>query len=174
MGQRAYTYSQETTSQETQQEENRCAKGHTIFKTSCRACQSLKKDWDAYLKYSGFEDIEKGLMLVDHKNVLDLATKKDWQTKVQFEAKYNYYEWCRQKLNDGNFRETFPYKDQKIWEYHSEGWSRREISVEVGYENSYISRKIDRIEDFLKTHSVSSGTVQMDLLFFGEVNSSEP
>ncbi len=153
--------------------ESICAKGHTILKSSCPSCSLLKKEWYGYLKYTGFEDIEKGLMLVDHKNVLDLTLKKDWQTKLQFEAKANYYEWARRKLTDGNFVATFSYKDQVIWENHCEGASRRDIANVVEFENSYISRKIDKIESFLRTHSVSSGAVQLDIFYWADSTQSE-
>lgn len=89
-------------------------------------------------------------MLIDHKNVDDLVYRKDFQTQTQFDAKIRYYTWAEQMLHLGSFRSM---RDQVIWEYHSDGMSRRKISERVGLEHSWCSRKIVEIRAYLTTSS---------------------
>lgn len=121
-----------------------------MLKETCRHCQLIKKDWYSHLKASGFEDIEKGMRLVDHKTVEDLAYRKDFHTQNQFEAKVNYSLWATQMLELGSFRSMM---DQMIWEYHSDGLSRREISERIDLNDRWISRKIIQIKSYLSNSS---------------------
>lgn len=127
--------------------EQLCQAGHTIFRENCRPCKTLKKEWYTHLKSEGFTDIEKKDDLVDHKNVLDLIYKQNYQTTVQFEAHRSYYQWAESKLNDGRFDST---KDRMIWECHAQGMTRRSIEPIVGHKHSWITKKIHRIEEYLK------------------------
>lgn len=112
----------------------------------------LRNEWYEYLKSNGFTDIERGDYLTDHKSIIDLQALKDFQTHSAYEARVSYYQWAREKLNDGSFSSE---RDKLIWEYHAEGLSRRQISPRVGYEHSYISRKIKGIAEYLKNQAYS-------------------
>lgn len=114
----------------------------------------MKREWYQHLKDIGFNDIEKGMMLVDHKTIDDLAYRKDFHTQNQFEAKQSYYSWAEQMLHLGSFKSL---RDQMIWEYHSDGLSRRKISERVGLDDRWCSRKILRIREYLMT-TVASAT----------------
>lgn len=92
-----------------------------------------------------------------------MAKLQDFQTQSTFEAKQSYYSWARSKANDGRFDSE---KSSLIWELHSEGMARREIAPQVGYEHSWISRKIKKIEKYLKAQSLGSGSSQLDLFFW--------
>ena len=133
-----------------------CKKGHLILKESCRECQALRKEWYSYLKAEGFEDAEDPKhnwrfsvpYIITDDSPNNVAQHPD---RKLFERR-SYYLWASQKLNDGRFQcET----DKLIWEMHSEGASRREIAPRVGYEQSWITRKIQKIEMYLKCASSS-------------------
>ncbi len=112
----------------------------------------MKKHWYSQLKREGFEDIEKGMRIIDHKTIDDLAYRKDFQTKNQFEAKLSYFSWASQMAEQGQFQNM---TDQLIWEYHSEGLSRRKISKYVDLEHSWCSRKITQIREYLMMSTAS-------------------
>lgn len=104
----------------------------------------------------GFEDIEKGMRIVDHKTIEDLAYRKDFQTKDQFDAKVNYSVWAEQMVHMGSFRSE---KDQLIWECHVEGLSRRKISAMIGLGDRWCSRKIIQIREYLLNSTSSQCAV---------------
>jgi len=125
---------------------SQCKKGHTIWSPHCKPCRDLKREWYERLERSGFQDEEKnGQLRVTAESYHIL---KDIQTQTQFEARRSYYQWAEIKLEQSAFSSE---KDKKIWECHSKGMSRREISPLVGLEHSWISRKIKRIGEYLKT-----------------------
>ena len=64
----------------------------------------------------------------------------------------SYYLWAAQKLNESRFRSE---TDKLIWEMHAEGYSRRAIAPRIGLEHSWITRKIHKIEMYLKCASTS-------------------
>lgn len=125
--------------------ESFCDQGHSILKESCKACELLKKDWYSYLTRSGFEDIEKGLRLARPTEQLNL--RMDFSNQTTFEAKRNYYAWAQECLTLCSFDSMI---DRMIWQYHSEGYSSREIGPIVGYERSWIPKKLKVIESKLK------------------------
>ena len=129
-----------------------CKTGHTILKESCRHCQTLKKEWYNILENADFDDIEKRLSSVEG----DLSQRKDFQTIDQYEAKLNYFSWASQMLEFGNFKSM---KDQMIWEYHTEGLSRRTISARIGLNDRWCSRKILQIRDYLVNTTASQCAV---------------
>jgi hypothetical protein len=139
---------------------NQCQKGHTILKNTCKSCREIKARWDNQLESSGFVDIEDGEFFTDHRSAQDLAQRRDFQTQDVFAATCSYYAWARSKLSEGYFTS---YRDQRIWELHSEGLSRRKISPIVGLEGSWITRKIHKIEEYLQTGSVCSMSCQLAL-----------
>lgn len=119
-----------------------CKNGHGIFKKSCRSCQDLKRSWYTKLEAVGFNDIEKNQTSA----IAELNYRKNFKTTDTFEITRTYYDWARSKLSDSKFQDR---KDKLIWKYHSEGFSRREIAPIVGFENSWVGRKIDRIKEYL-------------------------
>lgn len=141
-----------------------CQKGHSILKESCPHCKALRKEWYKCLKNEGFEDLESEGGLIEEAN-LRRGRCSDFDTRDQFDNRFSYYQWARDRLDDGRFDST---KSQLIWEMHSEGMSRREIAPRVGYENSWISRKLRKIETYLKARSQGSGSSQLDLMFWAE------
>lgn len=124
---------------------------HSIFTQSCRHCQRLKRDWYKELEYYGFEDIEKNDRIADHKTIDDLYYRKDFKTQYQFDAKVSYFNWATQMLETGQFKS---HMDQTIWEYHSEGRSRRQIAKIVSLSDRWCLTRINQIRDYLG--SVSS------------------
>lgn len=139
---------------------NQCRKGHSILKATCPECRKLKSDWASRLESSGFKDIENGQFFKDHGSIHDLNQRKDFQTTANFEAKASYYQWARDKLNAGMFAS---HRDRLIWDCHSEGLSRRKMENIVGLEGSWITRKLHKIEDYLKTNSIASMSCQLAL-----------
>jgi hypothetical protein len=128
-----------------------CKQGHTILNKRCCDCKTLQVEWYNYLSYEGFEDIESR----PYKNseAYYLKFKKDFSSQDCLEAKTSYFCWAREKLYSGNFKSD---RDRMIWEYHTEGLSTRQISPRVGLEQSWIVRRIHRIENYLKTGLSSS------------------
>jgi hypothetical protein len=92
-------------------------------------------------------------MLVDHKNVDDLAYRKDFQTEAQFNARVTYFNWASHMLSQGSFKSM---RDQMIWEYHSEGLSRRKIAERVDLNDRWCGRKILQIREYLMSMSSQS------------------
>lgn len=125
-----------------------CPNGHTIFNDRCRACKRLKKEWYNNLEYSGFTDIETSKKRCDRTDLLDLSDKTTFQTHTVFVAEKTYYQWASEKLTTANFKTV---TDRLIWECHSEGLSRRDISPRVGLEGSWISRRIKKIKEELES-----------------------
>lgn len=112
-------------------------------------CRELRSEWYQYLEKTGFTDIESlSGQVIDHKTQIDLAYRKDFHTQAQFEAKQNYYQWARGKLNDGRFNSE---RDKLIWEYHADGVSSRQISPRIGLEQSWLVRKINKIKEQLES-----------------------
>lgn len=140
-----------------------CSKGHIILKENCQACRSLKKEWYDYLSRAGFFDIETSTRIADHESSFDLFQKREFQSHDLFEAKLNYFQWARTMLFEGSFRSI---RDQIVWEYHTEGLSRRQISARVGLEHSWCGRKVHRIRAYLKgdfrNQTESSGSMSSD------------
>lgn len=95
----------------------------------------------------GFIDIEKDPRNLDNKTIHKFYQLQDAQSTYQFEEKRSYYQWAQEKANTAHFHNP---KDKLIWEYHSQGLPRRAISPLVGYEQSWITRKIKKLEGFLK------------------------
>lgn len=116
-----------------------------IFKEACRDCKTLRTEWYEYLAASGYEDPDP----LDSTELpaLRVYEIKDFQSTAQFEAKKGYHDWARSKVNDGKFQSV---SDKLIWECHADGMPRRQIAPRVGLEHSWISRKINRIENYLK------------------------
>lgn len=127
-----------------------CPLGHNVFKESCEPCQVIQKEWYQYLERAGFEDIEKDGGRKETQLMRRMS--KNVQTTEMFEANISYYQWAREKAQVSNFKST---TDRLIWEYHAEGLSRSEIAPRVGLEGSWISRKLQYIEQYLK-HSIGS------------------
>lgn len=144
-----------------------CKAGHTIFKEKCPKCRSLRSEYYALLKQTGFVDIERGK---DSVQVLDLGSpqllkhRTAFKTEGVFEARRSYYDWARSKLNDkGSFKSE---RDMLIWEAHAEGYSTRRIAPMVGLEQSWLVRKIQGIRCYLKEEptAVSSSNMIMNIL----------
>lgn len=127
---------------------------HSILNNSCKDCKDLKKEWDEYLEKMGFEDIEKSkIFFADHKSIFDLVYRKDFQTQTTFDAKVSYYSWARTKLQQESFTST---TDKIIWESHTEGQSTRQIGSKIGFDQSWIVKKLKKIrEGFNELSSVS-------------------
>ncbi len=132
-----------------------CQAGHSIFKEKCRLCRTMRKEWYSYLKQEGFEDIEKGEQLVDEGQRF-LLDNKAFQSPQTFHAQVNYYQWARSKVNDGEFKAE---RDKLIWEYHSEGLSGRQMAPRIGLGQSWLSRKIHKIENYLKDQMNQLGSM---------------
>jgi len=128
-----------------------CPQGHLKLNHQCPDCKNIKKQWTLYLEYEGFEDVEKSKS--DNRSSYYFKFRKDFQSNDLLEAKINYFSWAREKLHSGTFKDQ---RDRMIWEYHTEGLSRRQISPRVGLEQSWITRRIHKIESYLKT-GLSSG-----------------
>lgn len=122
-----------------------CEAGHSILQDSCRSCKRLKKEWYSYLTNTGFDDIEKGLRLAQPTE--ELGLRIDFQTQITFNAKLDYYLWTEQCLTNCSF-ETMV--DRIIWQYHTEGYSSREIAPIVGFSQPWIVRKLKKIESSFK------------------------
>lgn len=120
----------------------------------CPSCKALRQEWYQTLTEEGFFDIEKQDRLRTTNASHEI--RKDLQTTMQFDARCSYYQWARNKLNEGRFDST---KDRLIWQYHSEGVSRREMSPKVGLEQSWVTRKIHKIESYLKMQAEIIGSV---------------
>lgn len=131
---------------------NYCQSGHPIINQSCSHCKQIQKHWYQYLHKLDFIDIEKGHNFIDHKTTSDLSYRKDFQTKDQYEARLNYFSWASEMLETRSFRS---FKDQLIWEYHSEGLSRRKISERIGLGDRWCSRKIIQIREYLMMSTAS-------------------
>lgn len=134
--------------------------GHLILKPTCKSCRELKAHWDKELEALGCPEIENGRHLTDHKSACDLAQRTNFQTHDTYQANVSYYQWARDKLNQGLFTS---YRDRLIWENHTEGLSRRKISKVVGLEQSWVTRKLQKIENYLLTNSVASMSCQLAL-----------
>lgn len=90
-------------------------------------------------------------------------SKKDFGSYEMYQDKLSYYQWARGKAADGFFHS---WKDRLIWEGHSEGVSERKIANTIGYDQSWISRRIDKIKTYLLTDSISSMSATCQLNFF--------
>ena len=124
-----------------------CARGHIILKQSCKCCKSFRSDWENQLMMSGFQDIESGNGFTDHGSAEEIVQRhKDFHDSNAYEARMSYYQWAREKATVGAFREKV---DQEIWEMHAEGISQRQIGPIIGLSQSWLSRKINRIERYL-------------------------
>lgn len=126
-----------------QSQPDSCDKGHIVFKEACKACGALQKTWYSFLARSGFEDQERGVYLVQD----NLNNLVDMQHSTTFNAKRDYYQWAQECLTCSSFDSMI---DRLIWQYHSEGYSQREISPIVELSQPWINRKIQRLEKWLK------------------------
>jgi hypothetical protein len=77
---------------------------------------------------------------------------KDFQSIDAFSARRNYFAWASQMLEVGNFKSM---RDQMIWEYHTEGLSRRKIAERVDLGDRWCSRKIQQIKEYLVMSTAS-------------------
>lgn len=93
------------------------------------------------------------MRLIDHKTVDDLIYRKDFHTQEQFNQRQDYFIWASRMLEHGSFRTM---KDQMIWEYHSENMPRRKIAQRVDLDDSWVSRKIIQIRQYLMISSQSA------------------
>jgi len=123
-----------------------CPQGHLKLNHLCPDCKNIKKQWTLYLKFEGFDDIET--KTYDNHETKRLKVLNSFKSAEAVEAKINYYSWAREKVHTGSFKDD---RDRMIWEYHVEGLSRRQISPRVGLEQSWITRRIHKIESYLKT-----------------------
>lgn len=145
-------------------EANTCAKGHLILKESCKACLALKKEWDTYLKNTGFNDIESKAHIRDAGSIEDLKARRDFTSQHTFEARLSYYQWARSMMIHGKFDTR---KDKIIWENYAEGATGSEISKFIGLEKSYVTRKILKIKHSLVNQVVGSVQHSEKIFFFG-------
>lgn len=125
------------------QTQQMCSQGHLIFNEKCRACRDLRREWYGYLNRTGFVDVEKQTFSVGPRSSEFLEVNT-------YNAKLHYYSWAQSMLHYGQFRST---QDRIIWEHHSEGLSRRQIAPRVGLEQSWVTRKIQKIEGYLKAQT---------------------
>ena len=153
------------TSKESSQE--KCKAGHTILAQKCRQCRKLSSQWTAYLKDSGFEDIENDKEEIIEKRTDNFSQLAGAQSAYTYNSQISYYSWARHKANEG--RLTSP-REQLIWESYAEGAPTKLIGLNVGLERSWVTRTIHKIESFLKLHTVSSGVSQMDLFFWSDAD----
>lgn len=130
-----------------------CQAGHRILKETCKDCRALRSEWYEYLEHSGFTDIEDSIGLKDRGSLQALESKS-----AIFHSQQNYYQWARSKLNDGRFNSE---TDRLIWEYHTEGLSKRQIAPRIGLEQSWTGRKINLIKSYLKEAYDSVGSITM-------------
>ena len=132
-----------------------CDLGHLLFKSRCKSCKDIQSNWYGQLNSKGFNDIEKhGLV----KNSIDILNgNSKFKSTSTYELNLDYYLWAKNKANEGRFLST---NDKTIWELHAEGLTRREISPVVGFEQSWITRKIHRIEQYLKNQVLGSITYE--------------
>lgn len=124
-----------------------CQRGHHVFQEKCRDCVLLKKEWYLTLERYGFEDLEKDERNLDSKCTSQVAIMVNFTEKALFNSRFSYYQWAREKLDQGTFRSE---TDRIIWENHSEGLPRRDIAPRVGLEHSWVTRRIKNIEGYLK------------------------
>lgn len=111
-----------------------CSQSHYSFVTTCKGCVHMKNIWYHHIEEMGFVDFEKQGSSNGNSNLT---------SKLAFESNQTYYQWARDILNNAMFQ--FPI-DKIIWEYHSEGFTRRRISEIVGIHHTRITRKIHKIE----------------------------
>lgn len=83
----------------------------------------LKSKWDKKLVKSGFKDIEQD---EEHLKLWSSHFFKVNYNKTQFEAKEDYYRLASQFLYEHLFKNEL---ELKIWKFHSEGTSIRDISA---------------------------------------------
>lgn len=116
---------------------------------NCAACAQLKREWYQRLEDLGFEDAEKALGSAQ----ANYNYPPEDAGSVFQNSRGSYYRWAREKLSSSEFKS---HTDKIIWEYHSEGMSRREIAPRIGLEQSWITRKLHKIEKYLKEYTVGS------------------
>lgn len=93
----------------------------------------------------------------DDIGLLDRGSQQILESKADiFHSQLSYYQWAQSKLNDARFDSE---RDKLIWECHSEGWSTRRIAPQVGLDQSWVVRKINRIKDSFK----ALGSMSMEL-----------
>ena len=114
----------------------------------------MRKGWYQHLERTGFQDIEKNDEL--RTGSWSHEIRQDLQTYHTFQARQSYYQWAQEKAQTARFSST---TDRLIWEYHSEGLSRRQIAPRVGLEGSWITRKIHKIKEYLTTVTIGSVTL---------------
>lgn len=110
-------------------------------------------DWYNHLARTGFNDIENSKEEIVDRKIRDFVQVRDLQSVDAYQARYSYYQWAREKLNDGRFTSV---TDKLIWECHAEGVSQRDISPRVGLSQPWIARKLEKIEEYLKIQVTGS------------------
>lgn len=90
---------------------------------------TLKKEWDAKLKLSGFNDVEKT------KQNINLNTSN--ASVIDIENVSEYFDRAIHYAHNHKFKKP---SHKKIMLLHSQGLSIREISKKVGLAKSYIGR----------------------------------
>lgn len=148
--------------QNNQQNLSQCLKGHLVLNHKCSYCRSLKSKWDRALSESGFVDIERNLKLVNAQTTTPLESLRDFQSTAAFNARVSYYQWARSVLNTGRFDSS---KDRRIWEDYAEGLSTRKISKRIGFEQSWVVRKIHKIQHSLINQIVGSISMSKSVFF---------
>lgn len=108
--------------------------------------KSLQREWYKKLKDDNFKDIED--QEVDRLKVwhsYDFTRKN----KQEFEAREEYFSLCLEFSREYKFESE---SDRKVWEYHSEGYSIREISTLMrsdkkkrGFRKSHICNIVRRL-----------------------------
>lgn len=109
--------------------------------------KKLRAEWDLKLEQSGFKDIEDGdEEFTDHKSLCDLNQRIHFKAGIK-ELTESYWDWACAALYHSAFKSP---RDKRIWELHTQGFSCTKISIEVGLERSWCTRKILRITKYLK------------------------
>lgn len=84
----------------------------------------------------------------DKRSTDDLLEIKDFVSQHTYDARLNYSLWATEMTHKGTFQSE---KDKTIWEYHSEGLSANQIAPIVGYDRSWIPRKLRQIKSYLES-----------------------
>lgn len=99
-----------------------------------RDFEELKTYWYQKLKESGFEDIETPYGCF--KDSPERRLRRDY-TPDRFQEKQEYYRLASQLLFDHSFRSSF---DKKVWGLHTEGFSLREIAMQLRTPSNQINK----------------------------------
>ena len=105
-----------------------CTQGHSIITETCQSCQAIQKKW--YRKLSKtFDDIES-TKYSDRPLI-------SWSTSILANVTNDELEIIRERHDKMlDFGRTYEFKDQtekKIWEFHCEELSNREIAKRLKF-----------------------------------------